>query len=342
MLIIRARPIHSMATIAEVGERELITRIMRHLTIMPGMPVPNWDDVNAISLGDGRCVVLKTDMLVWKTDIPKGMTPFQAGRKAVVMNFSDLGSKGVQPQAFLAALGAPDTTPADCVEDIARGFEAGAREYGGYMVGGDTNEACDIVISGMAYGLAEERRLILRGTSKPGDILATTGGFGGTTAGFRILIEGAEAPEPLRSRLIETVYMPRARVKAGIALASTGAATSSMDSSDGLAVSLHDLQRSSGNGFKLENVPLTGDAERFAELHKIDPAALALYGGEEYELVFTVKPGMLDEARKALRGAGADLVELGVVTRDSAIIYVEDGVEKPIGKGGWEHFRGLK
>jgi thiamine-monophosphate kinase len=331
-----------MVTIAEVGERELVSRIMRHLTLMPGMPVPNWDDVNAISLGDGRAVVLKTDMLVWKTDIPVGMTPYQAGRKAVVMNFSDLGSKGVKPLAFLAALGAPSTTPVDWVEDIARGFEAGAREYGGYMVGGDTNEACDIVISGMAYGLAEEKRLVLRGTSKPGDVLATTGGFGNTTAGFKILLDGLDAPKSLRDRLVESIYMPRARVEAGIALAATGAATSSMDSSDGLAVSLHDLQRSSGNGFRLSSIPLSKDADAFARLHDLDEAALALYGGEEYELVFTVKPDGVDEARKALCSAGADLLEIGVVTGDKRIVYVEGGVEKPIGKGGWEHFRGLK
>jgi len=331
-----------LPTIAEVGEQELISRIMRHLTLMPGMPVPNWDDVNAVSLGDGRAVILKTDMMVWKTDIPVGMTPFQAGRKAVVMNFSDLGSKGVQPLAFLAALGAPSSTPVDLVEEIAKGFEAGAREYGGYMVGGDTNEACDIIISGMAYGLAEEKRLILRGTSKPGDILATTGGFGNTAAAFKILLDGFKTSKKLRDILVESVYMPKAKVKAGVALAASGAATSSMDSSDGLAVSLHDLQRSSGNGFRLDNVPLTLEAETFAERYGLDGAALALYGGEEYELVFTVKPMEVNEAKKALRSAGADLIELGVVTKGKDIVYVEDGVEKPIGKGGWEHFRGLK
>jgi len=331
-----------LPTIAEVGEQELISRIMRHLTLMPGMPVPNWDDVNAVSLGDGRAVILKTDMMVWKTDIPVGMTPFQAGRKAVVMNFSDLGSKGVQPLAFLAALGAPSSTPVDLVEEIAKGFEAGAREYGGYMVGGDTNEACDIIISGMAYGLAEEKRLILRGTSKPGDILATTGGFGNTAAAFKILLDGFKTSKKLRDILVESVYMPKAKVKAGVVLAASGAATSSMDSSDGLAVSLHDLQRSSGNGFRLDNVPLTLEAETFAERYGLDGAALALYGGEEYELVFTVKPMEVNEAKKALRSAGADLIELGVVTKGKDIVYVEDGVEKPIGKGGWEHFRGLK
>ena len=331
-----------MVTIADVGERELVSRILRHLTLMPGMPVPNWDDVNAVSLGDGRAVILKTDMLVWKTDIPVGMTPLQAGRKAVVMNFSDLGSKGVKPLAFLAALGAPSTTPVEWVEDIAKGFEAGAREYGGYMVGGDTNEACDIIISGMAYGLAEEKRLVLRSTSKPGDVLATTGGFGNTTAAFRILLDGLETPADLRARLVESVYMPRARVNAGIALATSGAATSSMDSSDGLAVSLHDLRKSSGNGFRLNNVPLTKDAEKFTEIHNLDRASLALYGGEEYELVFTVKPDLVEEARKALRSTGADFLELGVVTKDRKIVYMEDDVEKTVGKGGWEHFTGLK
>jgi thiamine-monophosphate kinase len=331
-----------LPTIAEVGERELVNRIMRHLTIMPGMPVPNWDDVNAVSLGDGRAVILKTDMLVWKTDVPVGMTPFQAGRKAVVMSFSDLGSKGVQPLAFLAALGAPDSTPVDWVEEIAKGFEAGAREYGGYMIGGDTNEACDIIISGMAYGLAEERCLILRGTSKPGDVLATTGDFGNTAAAFKILINGFKAPKNLREILVKSVYMPQARVKAGLALAATGVVTSSMDSSDGLAVSLHDLQRSSGNGFRLNNVPLAREAKAFAEKHGLDGATLALYGGEEYELVFTVKPGLMDEVRKALHSTGTELIELGVVTKGKGIVYVEDGVEKPIGKGGWEHFRGLK
>ena len=310
--------------------------------MMPGMSVPNWDDVNAISLGDGRAVVLKTDMLVWKTDIPWGMTYFQAGRKAVVMNFSDLGSKGVQPLAFLAALGAPSTTSVDDVEEMAKGFEAGAREYGGYMVGGDTNEACDIIISGMAYGLAEEKRLLLRGTSRPGDILASTGSFGNTSAAFKILLEGMDAPKTLCDKLVESVYMPRARVSAGIALASSGAATSSMDSSDGLAISLYDLQKSSGNGFRLKNIPLTREAKRFADLHNLDKASLALYGGEEYELVFTVKPDMIEEAKRVLRGTGADLIELGIVTKEKDVVYIEDGAEKPVGKDGWEHFRGLK
>jgi len=331
-----------MLTISEIGERALIERFMRHMAVMPGMPVPFWDDVSAISLGDGRAVVLKTDMLVWKTDVPVGMTHFQAARKVVVMNFSDLGSKGVRPQAFLAALGAPSDLSVHAAEEMARGFDSGAREYGAYFVGGDTGEACDIIITGMAYGLADERLLLRRGGARPGDILATTGTFGKTAAAFKILIEGLEAPARLRKPLVDSVYMPRAMVDAGVALAASGAATSSMDSSDGLAISLHDMSRSSGLGYVVERVPVAEEARKFARIHGLSPTDLALYGGEEYELVFTVKPDGLAEARRALEGAGSRLIEIGRVVPGKSITYVEDGVEKQVAFSGWEHFRGLK
>ena len=331
-----------MPTVAELGEREVINRIMHCLTVMPNMPIPVWDDVNAISLGGGFCVVLKTDMLVWKTDIPQGMTPFQAGRKAVIMNFSDLGSKGCQPQAFLAALGVPESTPISWVEDIAHGFESAVREHEAYMVGGDTNEACDIIISGMAYGTAEESKLVKRGTSKPGDILCSSGSWGNTTCAFKILLEDLEVRATLRDKLLQSVYMPHTRVKAGIELANSGAATSSMDSSDGLAVSLHDLEKSSGNGFIIEKLPLTSEATFFVETHNLDPSATALYGGEEYELVFTVDPKQLDNARSCLKKAGCELQILGRVIREKKIVYIENGIEKKVGSGGWEHFTGLK
>ncbi len=328
-----------MATVGELGERALIELMLRHFTPMPGMPVPFWDDVMAISLGDGRAAVLNTDMLVWKTDIPQGMTYYQAARKAVVMNFSDLGAKGVRPQAFLASLGIPRDLTARAVEEMARGFEAGARKYGGYIIGGDTNEAADIIISGVAYGVIDENKIVKRESAKPGDILATTGLFGDTTAAFKILLEGYQAPRRLRDSLLESVYMPTARIEEGVALSESGSISASIDSSDGLAISLHDLHRSSGVGFRVETLPISPRAKAFAELHNLNPGDLALYGGEEYELVFTLKPNQLEAANDALKSVGCELIELGITLADPRIVLVEEGVEKPIGKGGWEHFK---
>jgi thiamine-monophosphate kinase len=327
-----------MSTAGEVGERGLIEAMLRHITPMTGMPVPFWDDVMAVSLGDGRAAIFNTDMLVWETDVPEGMTPFQAARKAVIMNFSDLGAKGVRPQAFLASIGVPRGMKVKTFEEMAKGFNAGAREYGGYVIGGDTNEASDVIISGVAYGTAEEKKLIKREGAEPGDVLATTGPFGDTAAAFKILLKEYKAPKGLRKQLIESVYTPVARIEEGIALACSGVVSSSIDSSDGLAVSLYDLSRSSRVGFRVDHVPVSDASKKFAEMHCLNPHDLALYGGEEYELVFTVRPDGLTAAREALRELDVPLIELGEAIEKRKIFRSENGMEKPIERGGWEHF----
>ena len=332
--------VRTVSSAGDVGERGIIEIMLRHITPMPGMPIPFWDDVMALSLGDGRAIVLNTDMLVWSTDVPRGMTHRQAARKAVVMNFSDLGAKGVRPAAFLSNLALPRDVSVEAVEELAKGFEEGAREYGGYVIGGDTNEADDIIISGVAVGVADEGVLIKREGGAPGDVLATTGRFGDTAAAFKMLLEGYEAPKDVEEMLLASVYSPRARVDEGVALAEARAATSCIDSSDGLARSLFDLSRSSGLGFALHQIPVSQGAHRFAEHNDLDPGALALYGGEEYELVFTVAPERLGEARDALRKAGCALIEIGEATEEREITLVEGGVSRPIERGGWDHFKG--
>lgn len=327
-------------SIGDLGERSIIELIMKNLTPMPDMPVSFWDDVSAVKLDENKVGILKTDMLVWKTDVPRGMTPFQAARKAVVMNFSDLASKGVRPLAFLVSLGLPRSLSVEVVDEMAKGFNSGSREYGAYVIGGDTNEAEDIIVGGMAYGVAELGDIIKRDGAKPGDLLAVTGGFGDTSAAFKILLEGYEAPTRLRSMLVKSVYMPKARVEEGIAMAESGSASASIDSSDGLALSLHDLSRSSHVGFKIQELPISPKAAEFAELHNIDPFTLVLYGGEEYEIVFTIKPDMVESAHKALRRVGCNLIEIGQVIPDKKIVYARNNVIKTIKPEGWEHFKG--
>lgn len=329
-----------MTKVSDIGERDLITLIMKQLTPMPGMPIPFWDDASALSIGDGRAIVINTDMLVWKTDIPKGMTPYQAARKAVIMNISDLAAKGVQPIAFLPSLAIPNDYPVKDVEELAKGFEAGAREYNAYVVGGDTNEACDIIISGTALGIIEENKIMKRdGGARPGDLLATTGLFGLTAAGFKILLEDYQASEEDREDILNSIYKPYARVKEGLALAETDAITSCMDSSDGLSVSLYDLKKSIKHGFHVTRLPVHPAASRFAEKHGLNSSDLALDGGEEYELVFTFSPENQGKIRDALECVGCELLVIGEVVEDDEVIMVIDGVKSVIRSGGWDHFK---
>ncbi len=208
------------------------------------------------------------------------------------------------------------------------------------MIGGDTNEAADIVISGIALGVARGDTLMKREGARPGDILATTGLFGETAAAFKVLLEGYEASEELKATLVESVLNPMTRVEEGVALAETGSVSASIDSSDGLAISLHDLTRSSNVGFRLDSIPTSPNAIKFAGLHGLRPEDLALYGGEEYELVFTLRPSELENAEEALQAVGGELIVLGEATAEGDIVFMEDGARKPVGKKGWEHFTG--
>lgn len=330
-----------MSKVRDIGERPLIEQVMKRLTVMPGMPLPFWDDASALPLGDGRAVIVNTDMLVWQTDIPRGMTPYQAACKAVVMNISDLAAKGVQPAAFMPNLAVPRDYPAEHVLEMAQGFEDASRRYGAYVIGGDTNEACDVVISGVALGVAETGRLMPRaGGAEPGHILATTGLFGLTSAAFKHLLEDYTLPAGIRDTVLDSVYKPEARVAEGLALAGTGSVTACMDSSDGLAVSLHDLMRSTGYGFTVTEPPVHPVAVMFAEHHSLDPVALALQGGEEYHLVFTYPPEARVKVREALAAAGSTLVEVGYVAEEKEVTLRVGGRCEPILPVGWDHFHG--
>jgi thiamine-monophosphate kinase len=328
-----------MAIVEKVGERELIELMIKQFTPMPNMPVPFWDDVMAFNLENDQVVVLNSDMLVWKTDVPIGMSYRQAARKAVVMNFSDLGAKGVSPEAFLASIGIPRWLKVDDVVEMARGFEEGVREYCSYVIGGDTNESEEIIISGVAVGVSNKKSIMKRDGAKPGDIIATTGKFGNTGAAYKILLEGFDPPVDLKNSLLDSIFMPKARVKEGMALSKTKSVSSSIDSSDGLALSLHDLSKSSNVGFELINLPISKESIIFAGLYDLDPKKLALYGGEEYELLFTIKPGKFRDVKKILKNIGCEVMKMGQVTSERKIILIENGVEEKIKKAGWEHFK---
>jgi len=310
---------------------------LKHLEPMPNMPVPFGDDISAVDIGRGKLAVIKTDMLVGKTDVPPQMTLWQAARKAVVMNISDLAAKGVKTIALLTAIGIPRDLRQEEIEQIGKGLNVGAREYGAYVLGGDTNEASDIIISCAAFGIGEKNRLMLRSGAKAGDIVAVTGPFGKTSAGLKILLQGLSAPPKLRKTLVGSVLMPRARLREGLSLARTMAVTASIDSSDGLAWSLHEISRASHVGFLIDNLPIAEEAKQLAGMHKLDPIELSLYGGEEYELVVTVKPMLWKKVCEKV-----SLIRIGAVTKERTLVLKVGKKAFPIEARGWEHFKTKK
>ena len=325
-----------MAEEPPLGERKIIDLIVRRLSKMPRMPIPFGDDISGADIGGGRLAVLKCDMLVGRTDVPKGMTLRQAARKAVVMNVSDLAAKGVKPRAAMVSLGLPKSTTTRDIYEIADGLDEGAREYGAYVVGGDTNECNDLVIACYLFGTAKRNMIVGRNGAKPGDLVAVTGEFGNTSAGLKVISSEANIPTSLRETLLASVYTPQARLKEGLALARTRAVTASTDSSDGLAWSLHEIARASSVGIRLDALPISKAAMDFGHTSRVNPVDLALYGGEEYELVVSLRRSASRAASRAVKS----LRIIGEVTRDSGtVVLSRDGKEVRIEPRGWEHFR---
>ena len=316
-------------------ETQIIRLLTNRLSGQESVPLDFDDDVSAIPISSKNWIIVKTDMLVGSTDVPPGMTVQEAARKAVVATVSDFAAKGVRPQALMVSLGLPAPAEKTTVQAIARGLRQAAREYQCKIIGGDTNQADDLVIDIIGVGFANSKTLIRRNRATPGDIIAVTGPFGRTSAGLRILMSRKEKDRANYPSLIKAILQPRARLTEGIILAKSHAATSSIDSSDGLAWSLHQIAKSSKVGINLHTIPFAPEAEAFAKEHRLSALDLALYGGEEYELVLTIKPKRFHELKKRI----PSLTRIGTVEKKplGVVAHIE-GKRIQVKEKGWQHF----
>lgn len=317
-------------------EREIISVLKRRFDMDPKLPLGFDDDVAAFQMTRRSQVVLKTDMLVGSTDVPPGMTYEQAARKAVVATVSDFAAKGVQPRGLLVSLGLVPPVTLSTVNEIALGLEKGAEKYGCRIIGGDTSETDDLIIDCIGFGFAAPGRILRRDGANPGDIVAVTGKFGRTTAGLQILL-GRKRRWPRRfSKLVHSVLHPSARLETGLKLARTGFVNSSIDSSDGLAWTLHEIARLSNVNIVVEKLPIARDVEVFAKEERLSAEALALFGGEEYELIVTIQKDKFGRVKREV----PSLLRIGVVEKGSGGLRMRHGDRKVnLEPRGYEHFR---
>lgn len=293
------------------------------------------DDVAVVPVR-GKKVVLKVDMLVESTDVPPGMTYRQAARKAVAMCVSDFAAKGVRPDSFMVSLGLRRETTQEQVNQLGRGFRDAEREWGVRMVGGDTNEADQLVINCTMVGFA--KKVVERRGARPGDTLLVTGPFGFPPAGLRIMTDGAKAGRSFRETATRSVTRPTPDLEVGIALG--GCLTSAMDSSDGLARSIHTLAEESAVGFELDKMPVGAGVAGFAKDNGLSLQDLVMAGGEEYVIVGTVRPEKLALAREAAESAGGQITAIGKATREKGRVFLWTGRQKKrIPDEGWTHLR---
>ncbi len=316
---------------SELTEQELIVRIAKLFKRHGNKTIvgAGEDDCAVIDIGGEDYLLITTDMLHRKTDFPLQMTGWQIGWMSVAVNLSDLASKGARPLGIVMAMGIPPETELGFIEEIARGMDECAGKFGTHITGGDTDSNDELTMVGTAIGLVKKDLLIRRSGAKAGDLVCVTGNIG--TAGAALIALDKETP--VSREILKALFEPFPRINEGMALAECRAVTSMMDISDGLALSLHDIGKASGVGFKIYENRLPVLPAVMKLLKNDERLEAVVYTGGDFELLFTVAADKIDKARKA-----CPLSVIGEVVEGGFFIERADGGVKELKALGYEHF----
>lgn len=273
------------ATLSGLGEFAVIDRLVAGRRQPPFVTLGPGDDAAVVAAADGRTVVC-TDMLIENRHFRLDWsTPHDVGRKAIAQNAADIEAMGGRSTAFVVSFGAPgDTATARAVE-LADGMWHEADLLGAGIVGGDTVQAPQWVISVAALGDLGGRDPVRRGGARPGDLVAVAGELGRSEAGYRLWDRGIRDFDELRKRHL----VPQPPYGQGAVAASAGA-TAMTDVSDGLLADLGHIATASGVHIDITRDALAPEVDTLtaaaAEI-RADPLQWVLGGGEDHALVAT-------------------------------------------------------
>jgi len=324
-------------TAGDLGERALIERIAPRFGPPASGEVWSGDDTATFPSPEGD-LLFTTDMMVEDVDFRLFYSSgFDIGWKLIAANASDIAAMGGRPWRAVASVALRPDTEVAFVDALAEGMAALSKDLGLGLVGGDFSSGREISASVAMLGIATDRGPVLRSGARVGDALCVTGSLGGAAGGLLVLEEDIDAPgSEMRDALVTASQRPRPRVSEGQILA--GYARAMIDLSDGLAVDLGNLTGASGVGCEidLDALPLHDSLDWLRDRRpQTDQVALALTGGEDFELLLCLDDANLSEARVRLDEVGTSLTRIGVVTDGPA--RIGDRELDDWRAEGWEH-----
>lgn len=326
--------------VKDLAEKKLIERLNGIATISTNDLLAKYDDVFYLASRGNSNVVVHADMLVGKTDIPTIMEYYHVGVKAVIMNVSDLIVKGVVPRGMIVSLGLPGNMLLKDFDSLIKGISQTAEKYRINYLGGDLNEADDVIVDIMMIGFHEET-LIPRKGIKPGNLVATTGEFGFTTSGLHLVLNGLEKKVGKKyERCLNAVLKPTLNYDAILSIAQSKGVIASIDSSDGLASSLMDLMDVNEFGFIIDSLKPNSLIKEFSSEYRVPVLDLIFNGGEEYHAIFIIDERNWNEIKAAASKNKFYLEKIGHVIREKKVFYSEpeSNSKNEITKRGYEHF----
>ncbi len=308
-----------------MDEFELIQTYFVRSGEAPGVSTGIGDDGAVLRPDPGRELIAVIDTLVEGVHFPDDTDPFDIGYRVVAINLSDIAAMGGRPRWMTLALTLP-VAEKDWVGRFAEGLHTAAGEHQLVLVGGDTTSGKSLVVSVQITGDVVTGKAIKRSGAGIGDEIYVTGTVGDAAAGLELLAAG-NPDTYLSARFLR----PTARVGYGQQL--NDVATAAIDLSDGLFADLAKLLTASGVGgaLDLEKLPLSGKLR--ALFGTAEQRSLALSGGDDYELCFTVQPGV------APPDADFPVTRIGTVTDSGQLICRLGGELVPFTDSGYRHFQ---
>jgi len=316
----------------------LIARIRQRLTNPQWVVVGPGDDAAAIEPVRRALEVVTTDAQVDGVHFDRRFVPPDAiGHRALAVNLSDLAAMGARPRAALLSMALPASLEIEVFDGIVNGFLALAARYGVALIGGNiTRTPGPMVLNVTAMGSVHPRKVLTRDGARAGDEVWVTGTLGDAAVGLLRLQKDFAAAD-----LAVRYLRPDPRVRAGLLLGKNGVATSCMDLSDGLADGVRQIAQASSVGMTLDgsSIPIGQETREWLSQNGRDPIDAALRGGDDFELIFTVRPRQAGRLRGVRRHLGdLPITRIGVVTRAPRILVKDERGEREL-PGGYEHFR---
>ncbi|MDZ4716101.1 MAG: thiamine-phosphate kinase [Cytophagales bacterium] len=335
--------------LSTLGEFGLIDRISSQLTLRnKGSLKGIGDDAAVIDAGD-EVMLMSTDMLLEGIHFDLSYMPLQhLGYKAVTVNVSDIAAMNGKPEQIIVGLAVSNRFSLEAIDLLYEGIRQACLNYNVDLVGGDTSASpSGLIISITVLGRAKKGEEVYRSGAQDKDILCVTGDLGGAYIGLQILEREKEvylANPNMQPELDKHEYAvgrqlkPKARMDIIHELKDLEIRPTSMiDVSDGLASELFHLSKNSGVGVRIfeDKIPIDQEAFNTAVEFKLDPFTCALNGGEDYELLFTIRPSDFEKIKNH-----ADIHFIGYVHPDPKqnVLIMKSGTVVPLQAQGWKHF----
>ncbi len=327
----------------ESNEDRLIARHFKPIATHPGA-LGLIDDAATLKPPAGHDLVVTVDAIVGGVHFFPGDPADAIARKALRVNLSDLAAKGAKPAGFLLTLALPAKFSDAWLKAFARALGDDAKRYGCPLLGGDTvHTPGPLTVSVTAFGVLPAGTMVRRSGARAGDHVLVSGTIGDAALGLKLRRDRNAArrwkfSQSQRSHVARRYLVPEPRN--ALAFAVRKYATAAMDVSDGLAGDLAKLCRASGVAAVVEaaRVPLS-TAGRAA--WKAEPGLLAtiLSGGDDYEIVCTVRPGKVAAFKAAARAVGVPVADIGRMVRGAGAAFRRpDGKALSFARASFSHF----